>query len=111
MKKINLNKKNTFFVVLTIVLIAVLLIAVQTIINTNVNNEQKQTANYSLWLSQNCVCLEENLLSCPEGFNLVGKLCLDKENITATLKSCSKYDCSGKIKLFDVESQKWLSQN
>jgi hypothetical protein len=111
MKKININKKNTFFIVVIIVLIAVLLIAVETIISLNITNKQKQTADYTLWLSKNCVCLEENLLSCPEGFKLVGKLCLQKENITPTLKSCSKYDCSGKIKLFDVDSQKWQSQN
>jgi hypothetical protein len=105
------SKRNILYIILLVVFIAILLIVLETLITSNIEKQRKETTNYTLWLSQNCLCLEENLLSCPEGFKLVGKLCLDKENITNTLKGCSKYDCAGQIKSFDVDSQKWLNQN
>jgi|WetSurMetagenome_2_1015567.scaffolds.fasta_scaffold168622_2 hypothetical protein len=110
-KKLNLNKRSFLFIWGIILVICVLLIIIETIITINVEKQQKETADYSAWLSQNCICLESNLLSCPAGFKLVGKLCLDKENSADSLKSCSKYDCLGEIKFFNVNTQKWQNQN
>ena len=111
MKKIDSTKKNLIFIFIIIVIIILLLIILETLIATNIAKKQQETADDSVWLFENCVCLENNLISCPAGFKLVGKMCLKKENSTSTLKGCSKYDCFGKIKLFDVGLQRWLNQN
>jgi hypothetical protein len=105
------NRKNLFLIVLIIISISVCLISLDTIINRNIEREQLATSNYSQWLSQHCVCLEKNLIYCPEGYSLVGKLCLNKTISTPTLNGCSKYNCAGQIKLFDVTLQKWQNQN
>jgi hypothetical protein len=105
------NRRNLFFIILTALLITFCLIMLDTIINRNVEREQLATANYSQWLAQHCVCLQQNLIYCPEGYDLIGKLCLNKSVSTPTLKGCSKYNCAGQIKTFDVDSQKWLNQN
>jgi hypothetical protein len=105
------DKRNLFFIILTIVLITACLIALYTIINNNLEKERSETADYTTWLSDHCICMEENLIYCPSGYDLVGKLCLNKTISTPTLTGCSKYNCAGQIKFFDVGSQKWLSQN
>jgi len=105
------NKRNLIFIILVILLICGCLIALYTIINNNLQKEQSETADYTQWLSEHCVCMEENLIYCPLGYDLVGKLCLNKTISTPTLKGCSKYNCAGQIKLFDVRTQKWLNQN
>jgi hypothetical protein len=110
-KKFSSHKMNLLLIFSIILLISLLLIIVETIISMNVTRQQKETLDYSLWLSKNCICLEDNLISCPAGFKLIGKLCLDKENSTTPIVGCSKYNCSGEIKLFDVNLQKWQNQN
>jgi hypothetical protein len=105
------NKRNLIFIIFTVLLICACLIALYTIINKNIEKEQNETINYTQWLSEHCVCLEDNLIYCPAGYDLIGKLCLNKSVSTPTLKGCSKYNCAGQIKFFDVKTQKWLNQN
>ncbi len=73
----------------------------------NAIKEQQEQTEYREWLAENCECLEEERFFCNEGFVLNGSWCFKEEIYTNRLKACSKYDCSGDIKDFNFELDKW----
>ncbi|MEK6913786.1 MAG: hypothetical protein AABW47_03900 [Nanoarchaeota archaeon] len=97
-------------VILTITLfVAVSLMLVGNKMKANAIKEQQAEEDYSAWLADNCKCLERDRIFCSEGFEIKGSLCYNevKKIYTNRLADCSKYDCSGEIKLWNNETGKW----
>lgn len=72
--------------------------------------QQKADAqNYSEWLAENCHCTAYNIISCPTGFELQNQTCMNtlKTAYTSKLLGCSKYNCSGEIKNWNNQTEKW----
>jgi hypothetical protein len=93
--------------------IIVVLLGVVIIVNKVMTaNAIKELEGYKEFLSENCECLENSIPKCSlEGFEYdkVRNLCVkkDKKLVTYPTLGCSKYDCSGEIKLWNNETLKW----
>jgi len=55
-----------------------------------------------------CECIEWEKISCPEGFELIGRLCYKGDSYTRILKSCSTYMCKDDyfVEIYDPEKAK-----
>ncbi|VVB82483.1 Uncharacterised protein [uncultured archaeon] len=95
------------FVITTVVTILLMLIGNQ--IRSNTIKEQQDAQDYSVWLAENCNCLAHDRISCPTGFELQNKTCINKTQNVYTYKflECSEYNCSGEIKLWDNQIGAW----
>lgn len=106
MKKI---LKQIIVIAGVVLITAFLLMAIGNKMRADAIKEQHAEENYSSWLAENCKCLERNIIFCPEGFILKNQSCVNEQEKTFTnkLAGCSKYDCSGEIKLWNNETNKW----
>ncbi len=106
------DKNNFRKVILIWSLIAVfiiLLVIINSQIQSNVINEQQDLEKYSEWLGENCNCLKWGRIFCPGGFVLKNDTCRNEKEVTRTSRfiGCSEYNCSGEIKLFNNKTMKW----
>jgi len=51
------------------------------------------------WILDNCECVERNIRTCREGFELDGKMCRRDNEVTNSLLECSKYECNSTINI------------
>lgn len=105
-----LIKKIIVIAVITLV-VAVSLMLIGNQMRANAIKEQQEKDDYEEWLANNCECLARDRIFCPEGFELKGKMCYNDKFYTSRLAACSKYDCSGEIKLFNNQTETWQNQN
>jgi len=109
------NKKlirNILIVAGIILAVALILMLIGNKMKADVIKAQQEAENYSKWLSGNCGCLERNKPVCTlDGFeyNSTRNLCVNsaEKKITFSSLGCSKYNCSGEIKLWNNETEKW----
>lgn len=102
--------RNTALIFGIIVVLLVVVIIVNKVMTANVIKEQE---TYERWLLNNCDCIEWERIKCPKRFEwspergwCVG---LNTETLTLTNKrlACSQYNCSGEIKVWNNETEKW----
>lgn len=74
----------------------------------NAIKELQEQVEYREWLAENCECLEQNRFFCNKDFLLNGSWCSNGKQYTNRLKACSMYNCSGEIKEFNFELDKWI---
>lgn len=99
--------RNSILIAGFVFIVALLLIFIGNQINANAIKEKQAIENYTEWLAETCNCLERNIISCSERFELKNNICTDGEYITNKLLICSKYNCSGEIKLWNNKTEKW----
>ena len=94
------------------VLLGAVIVANKVITGNAIKEQQNQLAEYQKWLVENCECLEQNHSVCTlEGFeyNQTRNLCVNygKKLVTYPGLACSKYDCSGEMKIWNDEIEMW----
>jgi len=101
--------KKIALVIGMVLITAFVLMMIGDKIKSNVIKEQQLQENYSTWLAQNCKCLERNIIFCQTGFTLKNEVCINEsaKTYTSVLLSCSEYNCSGEIKSWNNETNKW----
>ena len=92
MKKQETKSRVMSYLLLALALVIVL--GVVGILSGFVGHDKKPDTE---WLYENCVCLENERISCQDGFELKEGICWKENKFTSVLKSCSKYDCDGEI--------------
>lgn len=89
------NKKNVdYWKIVQIIVFAALLALVIIIVLLQYLEHKKEERKQ--WLIDNCKCIEwEGELSCQEGYDLEGEVCVnaDEDTFTNSLISCSRYQC------------------
>ncbi|MBI5803437.1 hypothetical protein HY448_02010 [Candidatus Pacearchaeota archaeon] len=76
------------------------------------NNDDSVEDDFGFYNEDTCRCLEKNRPVCNlDGFeyNKTVNFCVNKEEKTFTYatRTCSKYECSGEVYEFSLESQEW----
>jgi len=89
--------------------VGLVLMVVGNKIKGDILREYQEEQLYQEWLVENCKCLARERISCPSGFQMINQTCKDESASTVTSKliSCSEYDCSGEIKSWNNETEKW----
>lgn len=100
-------------IILTVVTLLLLLIifSIKSYITSKAIQEQKEQEEYSIWLAENCKCLERNHIVCVDDFEYNGEYCVKDKYISRVHKKCSKYDCNGEIQILNLETLKWQKEN
>jgi uncharacterized membrane protein len=112
MKKQNkLDIKRIIILTAITILLLVAIFSIKSYFTGKAIKEQKEQEEYSIWLAENCECLERNYFICEEGFKYDGKFCVKENYFTYASKKCSKYDCNGEINLLNMETLKWQKEN
>jgi hypothetical protein len=103
------NLKKIFLIAGITLAVALLLMVIGNKMKADIVKEKQSQENYSVWLSENCNCVARNLFSCPTGFTMKNQTCVNeaKKSYTNKLAGCSEYNCSGEIKLWNRETEKW----
>ena len=101
--------RNTILIFGIIVVLLGVVIIVNKVMTTNAIKEQQ---NYEVWLRENCNCTKRERPKCfLEGFeyNKLRKLCVnsDKKSVTYPSLSCSEYNCSNEIIIWNNETEIW----
>lgn len=104
--------RNTALIFVIIVILLGIVIFANKVITTNAIKEQE---TYESWLGENCNCTERERPKCSlEGFeyNKTRSFCVnnDKKFITYPSLGCSKYNCSGEIKLWNNITEIWENE-
>ncbi len=103
------NKKllrNTILIFGGIVVLLILIVVINKVMTANAIKEQEI---YREWLRDNCNCTERARIKCPDGFewNSERHWCINGKSLTSPSLGCSKYDCSGEIKIWNNETEVW----
>jgi len=108
-KKIGKLIKKVSLVLAATVIVAFLLMIIGEKIRSNIIKENEETQEYQEWLAENCECLVKEKIYCPTGFEIINQTCKNENEgtFTSRLIGCSEYDCSGEIKLWNNETEKW----
>lgn len=101
--------KNAVLVAGISLIVIFLLMIIGDEIKANAIKEIQESQAYSNQLAQNCTCLAHEKLFCNSGFELKGNRCVNEsENLfTNAYAGCSEYNCSGEIKIWNNETNKW----
>jgi len=101
--------RNIIVIGMITIIVALSLMLIGRQITANAIKEKQKLQAYEDWLVENCTCLAKERIMCPDGFELKGNWCFNnsKNYFTNILKACSQYNCSGEIKLYNNQTQKW----
>ncbi|MAH03173.1 hypothetical protein CMI39_00085 [Candidatus Pacearchaeota archaeon] len=86
--------KNIILIIAILIIISFVVIFAK---NVSVANAIKEQIIYEEFLVENCDCLEKERIKCFEGYELGDKFCRKGNDVTSSLRACSKYNCSGEI--------------
>ena len=108
--------KNIIIVAGIILAVAFVLMFIGNKMRADTIRAQQEAENYQNRLSETCECLERNKPVCTlNGFEYDSsrKLCVNsvEKTITSPSLGCSKYNCSGEIKLWNNLTQKWENKS
>ena len=89
--------------------VGLLLMTIGNKIKSDIIKENQEAQEYQEWLVENCDCLKRERITCPTGFEMLNQTCRNEDAGTYTNKLliCSEYNCSGEIKLWNNETEKW----
>jgi hypothetical protein len=103
--------KNKIFLIVGIILLIVTAgFLVNKKITADAIRERIEAENYLSELAENCDCLVRERYYCPlEDFELRGIVCVGKVTgvVTPRVLGCSEYNCSGEIKVWNNQTEKW----
>ncbi len=95
---------------ITTLAVAFLLMFIGNQMRANTVKEQQSIENYTEWLANNCNCTARNEISCLNGFELENNTCMNGKYYTNVLEICTEYKCSGKIEIWNNETEQWGSE-
>jgi len=109
MKKQNMKIRKGILVIGIIVAVTLLVMLIGNWTRANMIKEKKEMEKYQDWLAKNCECLKKEKYSCIKGSEIIGSYCVNKtrKDYSPRLKGCSEYNCSGEIKIWNNETEKW----
>ena len=97
-KETNIVRILVIVIILLIFAVLYLFIQLDKIKRSDVGEEVCNEDNID-WIIDNCECVERNIRTCPEGFELEGVRCRKDNDITNSLLECSKYNCTSVIEV------------
>lgn len=109
--KKNKDLKKILIISVITILLVIGIFSVHYYLNSKAEKEQREQEEYSVWLAENCNCLERNYFFCEDGFEYDGTYCVKDNSFTLVRKKCSKYDCDGEINILNLETLKWQKEN
>jgi hypothetical protein len=103
----NLNK--IALIIGMVLITAFVLMMIGDKIKANVIKQNDEMQAYETWMAQNCNCLKRDISICPIGFTMINQTCMGEfqKGYTNNLLVCSQYNCSGEIKSWNNETNKW----
>lgn len=104
-----MNIKRILVILGVVIITAGILFVMGSYMEANAIKEKQEAEKYNEWLAENCECLKKDRYFCREGFELKENLCVNEAEklYTYRLIGCSEYDCSGEIKLWNNETERW----
>jgi len=103
------EKKILIAIPIIILLIFLPALLIIHFIENSTNKKIQEQEDYTDWLVDNCKCLANEKMACPEGFvlNETARLCRTEGKYTHVLLKCSKYDCGGEIVNWNFDEEEW----
>ncbi len=101
--------KNALLIAGISLIVIFLLMIIGEKIRADVVKQNQESQAYLDWMSQNCDCLAHDRLFCNPGFELKSHNCvnINEKLFTNAIAGCSEYNCSGEIKIWNNETNKW----
>ena len=108
-KQKKVEKKILIAIPIIILLIFLPALLIISFVENSAKEKIQEQENYTDWLVDNCECLANEKLACPEGFvlNETARLCRTEGKYTHVLLKCSQYDCGGEIVKWNFKDDIW----